>query len=80
MAKTIDGYNGTDFYWSHEYKYFLRDCSITTRRKVRKAWLKTGLDLLGKSDAHLTIVYKYCANDCTIKRKYGNNIKRLENS
>ena len=70
MSKIIDGYNGTDFYWHHEYRHYLRECSVVARRKVRKAFIRAGLPLDGEGPAHWAIVLIFCANDPTILRKY----------
>ena len=49
-------YLGLAYFWHMEYKHYLRDCTIAKRRKIHKKWLDAGLDLVGVSDRHLSIV------------------------
>jgi len=59
LDKTFVGtgnYLGLAYFWAHEYRHYLRDCTMAKRRKVHKKWLQAGLDLTGISDQHLSII------------------------
>lgn len=59
LDKTFVGtgnYLGLAYFWAHEYRHYLRDCTMAKRRKVHKKWLQAGLDLEGISDNHLSII------------------------
>ncbi len=55
-----DDYMGIAYFWSHEYKHYLRDVSEHRRRLVHAAFVREGLALAGKSDRHEEIVLRYC--------------------
>ncbi len=55
-------YLGYTYFWSTEYKHYLRDATNVERKKVHKAFLKAGLDVSGESDKHLAIVQRYVAD------------------
>ena len=54
-----ENYIGLAYYWSHEYRNYLRDASPYVRRKVHNEFIKQQLDLAGSSDKHLSIIRKY---------------------
>ena len=59
LDKTFIGtrnYLGLAYFWAHEYRHYLRDCTMAKRRTVHKKWLQSGLDLEGISDKHLSII------------------------
>ena len=59
LDKTFVGsenYLGLAYFWAHEYRHYLRDCTMAKRRKVHKKWLQAGLDLTGISENHLSII------------------------
>ena len=55
-------YQGYAYFWQHEYKHFLRDCTRGRRKRVHNAWLKEGLPLDGISKRHMEIVRKIIGN------------------
>lgn len=59
LDKTFVGtgnYLGLAYFWAHEYRHYLRDCTMAKRRTVHKKWLQAGLELEGISDKHLSII------------------------
>tara|TARA_R100001086_G_scaffold3546_1_gene2438 strand:- start:9721 stop:9972 length:252 start_codon:yes stop_codon:yes gene_type:complete len=49
-------YMGIAYFWNYEYRHWLRGASISQRRRVHAKMLKEGLEVCGKSDAHLSII------------------------
>lgn len=49
-------YMGAAYFWSHEYRHYLRDATTAQRCAVHDHWLAEGLPLLGESDRHLAII------------------------
>lgn len=49
-------YQGIAYFWSHEYRYPMRDLSRAVRRRIHHAWLAAGLKLDGESDEHVHIM------------------------
>lgn len=54
-----EDYMGLAYFWNHEYKHYLRDASITQKRRVHNHFLKNGLALAGESDEHERIVKRF---------------------
>ena len=52
-------YLGLAYFWNMEYKHYLRDCTVASRRKVHNKLLKEGLKLDVISSQHEYIVKKY---------------------
>lgn len=52
-------YMGLEYFWSHEYRHYLRDSTSASRRKVHTKLLEAGLQVDTESDQHLKIVKKY---------------------
>jgi|7_EtaG_2_1085326.scaffolds.fasta_scaffold05465_6 hypothetical protein len=52
-------YQGIAYFWSTEYKHYLRSSSDEARRKVHNDLLASGLPLDGESPAHEAIVFRY---------------------
>ena len=48
-----DNYMGLSYFWNYEYRHYLRDASISQKKRVHKKWLQNGLDLSGVSQDHL---------------------------
>lgn len=57
MIGTPD-YAGIAYWWAHEYKHYLRDCTTKQRKKAHDALLDAGLRLDGVSDEHHRIIVK----------------------
>ena len=53
-------YFGVGWFWSSEYKHYLRGATYAQRVKVHKDMLELGLNPGDISDKHLEIVKKYC--------------------
>ena len=53
-----DDYMGLEYFWSYEYRHYLRDVNEHTRRRVHKAFLKNNLKINGVSAEHLKIIRK----------------------
>jgi hypothetical protein len=49
-------YQGRAYFWNHEYRHFLRDCTNSDRKKVHDLFLRQGLDLASESLAHELIL------------------------
>jgi hypothetical protein len=52
-------YMGVAFFWHHEYRHWLRDCSELRRKIVHAKLLQSGLVVSGKSAEHLAIIKKF---------------------
>jgi len=39
-----EDYMGVAYFWTHEYKHFLRDFTVSQRRRIHKKALKLGID------------------------------------
>ena len=50
---------GVAFFWSIEYKWWLRDASPKVRRKVHQAFRKAKLKVDDDSDEHREILVKF---------------------
>lgn len=53
-----EDYMGLAYFWSVEYKAYLRDASPVERQQVHKEFLDKGLGVHDDSDAHQEIVSK----------------------
>lgn len=51
-----DAYQGMAYFWSHEYRHYLRDCKDSQRIRVHDAFVKEALSLSGESPRHLEII------------------------
>ena len=51
-----EDYMGMAYFWGHEYKHYLRDCSYAQRRKIHKRLMAENIELTGKSDRYLEII------------------------
>ena len=69
LDKTFVGtadYMGVAYFWSHEFKHWLRSCTVVERRRVHSAWLRNGLsfdagiDPTIDSAPHWEIVKRVC--------------------
>jgi hypothetical protein len=49
-------YMGVAYWWSHEYKWSLREATHKQRKRAHDAILAAGLSLDGESDEHAAIV------------------------
>ncbi len=49
-------YMGLAYFWSHEYRHYLRAATATQRCAVHDAWLKAGLELTGESSQHMQLI------------------------
>lgn len=56
--RNTSDYLGFAYFWSHEYRHYLRDVNEHTRRKVHKAFIKNNLKISGESAEHLNIIRK----------------------
>jgi hypothetical protein len=59
LDKTFIGgpnYMGVNYFWHHEYRYYLRDASESKRVRVHHKLLKAGLKVDGCSDLHEQII------------------------
>ena len=52
-------YVGLAYYWNYDYRHYLRDASPYVKRKVHSMFIKHGLDLVGSTEKHLSIIRKY---------------------
>jgi len=52
-------YVGLAYYWSYDYRHYLRDASPYVKRKVHAEFLKHGLNLSDSTEKHLSIIRKY---------------------
>jgi len=51
-------YLGIAYFWSYEYRHYLRDQTSAILMKVHRAFLKAGLRVSEDSDEHYAIVRK----------------------
>ena len=51
-----DNYQGIAYFWSWEYRHWLRPATPARRRQVHRKMLAAGLVPNESSDAHLTII------------------------
>lgn len=51
-------YLGIAYFWAYEYRHYLRDATISERKKVHKLFLNNGLDIVGVSEKHFNIIKK----------------------
>ena len=49
-------YMGRAYFWSYEYRHYLRDTTDAKRRAVHSAFMEQGLELRADSDQHLKII------------------------
>lgn len=56
-------YMGVAFFWSHEYRFYLRDARPVERVRVHDAFINAGLPLAGTSMEHLLIIEKIIGRD-----------------
>lgn len=49
-------YLGIAYFWAYEYRHYLRDATISERKKVHKLFLKYGLQIDGTSEMHFNII------------------------
>ena len=49
-------YQGLAYFWSYEYRHYLRGQTPHTLKKVHNRFLKENLPLNGESDRHLEII------------------------
>ena len=52
-------YVGLAYYWNYDYRHYLRDASPYVKRKIHSEFIKHGLDLVGSTEKHLSIIRKY---------------------
>ena len=52
-------YVGLAYYWSYDYRHYLRDATPYVKRKVHTEFLKHGLNLAESTEKHLSIIRKY---------------------
>jgi len=57
---------GVAYFWSHEFKHWLRACTVAERRRVHSEWLKRGLSFEAGVDPvidctpHWKIIKRVC--------------------
>ena len=51
-----DDYIGLAYFWSAQYKFWLREASLAKRRRVHHKLLKAGLQLDGHGPEHSKII------------------------
>ena len=49
-------YMGLAYFWHFDYRHFLRDTTTAKKRKVHNKFLESGIQIDGKSDAHLALI------------------------
>ena len=49
-------YMGIAYFWSYEYRHYLRDASISKRRIIHNTFLNNGLNIEDSSEKHFTII------------------------
>ena len=64
-------YMGVAYWWSHEYKWTLREATHTQRKRAHDAILAAGLPLDGESDEHAAIVAWATNNGQVAARRMG---------
>ena len=58
------------YFWHMDYKYPLRDCTPTFRKKVYKAFIKAQLNVEESSDLHKEILYDLIKKIKHVKKAY----------
>ena len=53
-----DDYMGIAWFWSYEYRHFLRGATYRQRQRAHAGLLKAGLSIDGDSEQHLAIIEK----------------------
>ena len=59
-------YMGVAYFWSHEFKHWLRDCTVAERKRVHLLWLKNnlsfeaGIDPAIDCQPHWSIIKSVC--------------------
>ena len=59
-------YMGVAYFWSHEFKHWLRDCTVAERKRVHQLWLKNnlsfeaGIDPVIDCQPHWAIIKRVC--------------------
>ena len=59
-------YMGVAYFWSHEFKHWLRNCTVAERKKVHQLWLKNNLSFEAGIDPqidcrpHWEIIKRVC--------------------
>lgn len=51
-----NNYLGIAYFWSHNYRHYLRDASIAQRKKVHKLFLQNNLIVFEDSEKHFNII------------------------
>ncbi len=51
-------YLGLAYFWNHEYRHYLRSCTIASRRRVHHKMLDKGLVLTDISPVHEEIILR----------------------
>ena len=72
--KTLIGteeYMGLAYFWSHEYKHYLRAATCLQRKNAHDRILRAGLELSGESDEHLRIIESATLNAARERRNMG---------
>jgi hypothetical protein len=54
-----NSYLGLAFFWSHDYRHYLREQSPTRLQKIHQELLKAGLTPHGVSSEHEAVIKKY---------------------
>jgi hypothetical protein len=57
LVNTED-YMGMAYFWSREYRHYLRDATDSQRRRIHKQLLTEGLEVDGESKRHMEIIQK----------------------
>lgn len=52
-------YMGIAYFWAHEYRHYLRDATRSSRVRVHKMLIKSGLPVDGASPDHERIIVRY---------------------
>lgn len=52
-------YMGLAYFWAYEYRHFLRDCTVKSRKKVHDKILEAGLPVDSESPEVEAIVKRY---------------------
>ena len=53
---STNNYLGLAYFWSYEYRHYLRGATISQRKKIHNAFLKNKLILDQSSEKHFTII------------------------
>jgi len=53
---STNNYLGIAYFWSYEYRHYLRDASTSKRKLIHNTFLKNGLILDQASKKHFTII------------------------